>query len=527
MADVRNGRVVAVMPRQQLQARIEDLTNTQLIPISTRICTVKSEMNLFSPVSRLPRDIIFEVLWELSSIFWYDVLEEGTSDTDILYTATQYCYHFPWIAATQVCHFWREIALTEPRLWCHFKMSIHSRAELVQEVFRRSMNLPLCIVIYDSPQEGSYDSDTMQLVLQNLHRVSDLEVPNGLLRLCPEFMCRPFPNLENLLLKSHPERQYSDSYSGSPCLFKNSDFPKLQGTMICDIPLLDATALFQESLLRIGIVQSAIIPTNAFYPQLLQCLALSKNLQELIISDSTSESRDPIIWAELQQVSLPRLQEFRFCVNSPIALQILDFIRFPPGVDFYLRLCEPVWVSRTAVETFVRAVSSFLARTDRGSFREIKLLQSTESSKRNIYMEGDDDFAVETNLTGISAEHVIGRLLDSLPTSDVTNLTLYHFQCSGAIALGRALLPLKKVQSVCAYGTLGPLLVQVLAESCRWKHDVLFPELKTLCLLKVESEILPAHGTIATAFPSWLRIRSNAGFEIDDLEINGEHREWT
>src|ERR1700730_4144150 len=67
---------------------------------------LKSRRNALVPISHLPPEILAAIFSFLSPSVWnrgIDLLE--------------------WLSVTHVCHRWRDIALTHPRLWSHINFT--------------------------------------------------------------------------------------------------------------------------------------------------------------------------------------------------------------------------------------------------------------------------------------------------------------------------------------------------------------------------------------------------------------------
>lgn len=99
----------------------------------------------------------------------------------------------PWIL-TQVCRYWRSLAVVAPELWCSFAIDTehmnHSIAQMMSTWISRSGNLPLTVALAIAPdEEGTLDEDACRsafaVLAQYIHRWKDIHFTWSGHDLCP------------------------------------------------------------------------------------------------------------------------------------------------------------------------------------------------------------------------------------------------------------------------------------------------------------------------------------------------------
>ncbi|KAK1224783.1 hypothetical protein PQX77_012301 [Marasmius sp. AFHP31] len=142
---------------------------------------------MWSAGHRLPSEV-------LSEIFFYCVLHERSS-TDKLARPE-------WLGFTGVCHYWRTVALANPRLWNQPDLR---HPLMAQEMFHRSRSLPLVIDGHITRWTTTHDRSTvMNVLLEYTSRIQHLRlhVSSGirLSKVFPRTFLHPAPLLHTIEL---------------------------------------------------------------------------------------------------------------------------------------------------------------------------------------------------------------------------------------------------------------------------------------------------------------------------------------
>ncbi|KAJ8092657.1 hypothetical protein PM082_006985 [Marasmius tenuissimus] len=137
---------------------------------------------MWSTSHRLPAEV-------LSEIFFYFILHERNSTNKLARPE--------WLGSTGVCHYWRTVALANPRLWNQPNLR---HPLMIQEMINCSQSLPLIIDVRITRWTTTQDRSTVTTVLheytsriQHLHLYVSSEI-----RLSKVFP-RPFPHPTPLL----------------------------------------------------------------------------------------------------------------------------------------------------------------------------------------------------------------------------------------------------------------------------------------------------------------------------------------
>ena len=250
----------------------------------------------------------------------------------------------PWLAVTQVCHRWRQAALSSPILWADIITTNYRWAE---EMLERSRDVPIHITVDDAGSVHTpSDVRAARLLFSKIHRAQSLVMTcaDSILNCMPIlFEAEAAPLLEELTITNfHPSNVLDlverPLFSGkTPCL---------QFLSLHHCRVLWSSPLFQCDLVYLSLSH---IPHD-HRPHLqqlldvlkslthLECLQLDEALPSHISSPADSESLTSLL--SVERLVLYRLRFFSLCANS--AFDILDLtarLLVPPSALFQL-ICE-------------------------------------------------------------------------------------------------------------------------------------------------------------------------------------------
>ncbi|KZT06112.1 uncharacterized protein LAESUDRAFT_714485 [Laetiporus sulphureus 93-53] len=157
--------------------------------IAREIATYQQELqklNSHRTACRLPVEILMNIFEEIR--FTTQTLEDSPfRDTN----------PYKWIVVTHVCSLWRNVALRSPALWRH--VYVMESVEWMTEVFSRSKDLPLVVVVQYSPY-STEPCQTLATVLQKMSRICDLRIcaPADVLKNIAQLMNGPAPLLRDV-----------------------------------------------------------------------------------------------------------------------------------------------------------------------------------------------------------------------------------------------------------------------------------------------------------------------------------------
>ncbi|KAF8868622.1 hypothetical protein BD779DRAFT_914769 [Infundibulicybe gibba] len=140
---------------------LREHTRRQECVLNSFLVTVRQHRNLFTPVARLPPEILSQIF-----VFNAQIRLEG------------------WLEAAHtcslVCKRWREIALDCAELWSQLNFENHYPPRRLAKIVERARSVPLSFIGGSGVKTWSRN-ERMALVVNNMHRFKsiDLRVPAG------------------------------------------------------------------------------------------------------------------------------------------------------------------------------------------------------------------------------------------------------------------------------------------------------------------------------------------------------------
>lgn len=246
-----------------------------------------------------------------------------------------------WLAVTQVCHIWRDVALNSPRLWTTIYIAPMKR-RILRTFLARSKQLPLSIYSREAtwlpPDDVMYDFLGATTRAQRL----ELELADRMYGYWYPRFPTSFPRLLDLSLYCPPEERASPT------------FPIFLWPQRCTLPCL--TTLI--------IVDYAVNWKNLRLPETLKMLDVSTHLSEqradvqavLNVLERLPKLEELYLWAVLQQpaappktlttditkaTAWPRLHTFQLQETWSLAcILLLSKVNLPGSAKVYLSFCE-------------------------------------------------------------------------------------------------------------------------------------------------------------------------------------------
>lgn len=327
---------------------------------------------------RIPPEIFSKIFLEVSSLFWD---EEGPKTWQ---------YHpVPWLEVTHICHRWRQIAVNDPNLWCRVKVLLvddhpyvanfadqEHKTWIIEEVFRRSKELPLTVEVHGLPAARSTfpERDILKPILENIHRVKELTFPysHAFRALYADFFESHFAGLEHLMIGF-----VEPIYEHISPVFASDQLPLLRTVDVRGLPITSLSGLFRPSVRRFALIHFEFTHDPLLYATLREYLENTASLEDLNLSMTTFDPPTPDIQPVpvTTRVELPNLQCLWFSCNMPSALEFFDHVTFPSQTMLDLRLIHvrPVALDLEDAKTFVSRISQHLVRDTKNPLTTIEL----------------------------------------------------------------------------------------------------------------------------------------------------------
>lgn len=269
-------------------------------------------LNSLLSINRIPPEILSEIF-----MYWM------TDSRSILY------YHRPgtrslWIQIAQVCHHWREVALSSPRLWGDFTMG---QADFTPEILLRSKQVPLKIKV---SRTDARSLTALGLVLRELPRIQTLEFDAFDLENVSSLMPRSSstPLLHTLVFISSRTDVHT-TLQKERTLFDRLEIPHLSNLKLINTHTGWSSRIFKSTLTHLTFAHHAPHAyrpySNSDFTSVLRVLESMQSLQSLDLSG--------VLPTPLQDETLPR---FDFHVSLP-ALRRLNISDNPHACAVFLR----------------------------------------------------------------------------------------------------------------------------------------------------------------------------------------------
>ncbi|TCD61502.1 hypothetical protein EIP91_008368 [Steccherinum ochraceum] len=379
---------------------------------SNGVAETKRKMNALRPLCRLPPETLGEIF-----ALHADNTEIFVEDCTII--------------PSHVCHYWREVALSTPRMWT--RVAIDRKLERVEAFLERSKQVPLRIsVIYGM----KVPANTWRIVLPEFARVASFcaclsqDTYNAVADLFPPSSS----HLRTVLMV--PEPAVGDALQKEiPDLFRRCSTPNLQKVHLAgysirwDKMVLPAslTSLTLLSDLRTG-VASVQDPSESMR-HMLDALRHLSSLQLLSLKHAIPPLQTVPLHPYLRQerFSLPKLQHLTIASSSASIIHVLNRIEFPPYALIELELDD--FIPGDAFTSAIR----FLVEAEEveGDHHELEnYIESLTMRERSLsfFKAGSDDqdwdhltdnghlkiILPTDTVPAVDSLHLVGGLLGSL-----------------------------------------------------------------------------------------------------------------
>lgn len=292
----------------------------QIALYNHRIAILKQRLNTHLPISRFPPEVLTRIFHQYISF-----VRKTERDVPGLHGVGR---PYRWILVTHVCHSWRQLTLTTPKIWSSI---VITRAECVRELLLRAKNAPLSLKA-DLCKNVSVQLLTKE-VLSHLDRIVDIDLqvpgPQALIEL--DHGSRFASSLRSLIISTVDEAILE---TPSPLPFLNAQARNLQRlsytspiftwnqAIVC--PTLRSLVIINTKLVIPEVTAS--VPTIAGMLVALQRLVLLEELKlEGVFAHMLDVPEDQInVFAEL-----PHLKLFRFVGVASTCSHLLKFMRVP------------------------------------------------------------------------------------------------------------------------------------------------------------------------------------------------------
>ena len=511
--------------REQLQLQVGNL-NKQINSLSEQAITIKRQMNVLVPVSRLPPEVLSAIFLKLVWKYWVE--SEYSHEPSYLKDwgwepppDLQEFHPVPWIALTYVCHTWRTVALNDPQLWrilniriadFHGRRPLRYGPSLINEVLLRSKDLPLTIKLNGNPSIRPTKGDILEPILRNIPRIEGLfcRVDAFLLTQYPEFFSGPYPYLNHFEV-------YVFSKGPHVAPIFTCNLPRLRKVLLANVALSCVNQFFRAPMKDVVIVYHADFPDLEYlrFVQDLKAGRIFDTLETLNFSMSLPVSALPPVTEDL--VEFPNLKSLTITCIYPRELDLLNHILIPPEANISFEMSTPLDWEPTFNDAvaWVHTLSSYLSRTFSKSCTNlyISMLPNCDTHLQITSYTSGPILDLMFNLCGVEVLELIDTVCRLTPFSGVKELFLDDLNLHDVSQCIRVFASMKEVQDVVLGRISCSIFLEALAESCWLPHSVLFPKLRSV---EFEEDAIELDLTEAEeqAREEWIQRRCRAGYNF-------------
>ena len=332
--------------RKKIEDEIKDHANA--------ITMLKHRLNAMTKISRLPSEL-------LSEIFVCCAQDYFKSYTDHKTHYSYYSHHRgvpEWVRVAHICHAWREIALSTPRLWSFVPVTQRSIAE---QLLLRSKKAPLSI----AATHLGYNTDRKKVLetvfSEEMHRMRELFIsgPSAqVYELCAK-LTEPANMLCTLALSDGGDNYTQSSSDLIPQNLFNSQLPRLRCLEIRRLVMRWDNPLLCSALTNLVIIQNSYRDAMGTFEQFISALESMPGLRSIELANAIpptpAASGHP---PSPRTIVLPHLRDINLGGST---IDCANFLcHLSPGVDIQLHL---VCREEKGLQSLILSIKAALARS--------------------------------------------------------------------------------------------------------------------------------------------------------------------
>ena len=335
---------------------------SEIVKIEANITRLKQHLNSLIPVGSLPAELI-------EKIFRHLMCNHDRTRSTAVDCTFRYC-HASLQAVTQVCHIWRQIAMSSPRLWTCIPTD--RGVACMEEMCRRAAHLPISVHIDFTDPHQSDACKMAQSIFEQLHRLKDVSIDGWTERIqesLSKYSTRTAPQLRSLSITCTPFKS-----SGFCTLILSERCPCLG---VLTMKGLSMGNIRPSNLPALRELYLGKLPARSTIDDMLSVIEALPTLRRLSLSQDYPDAAGLEAHISHKIVSLPNL---RFLKLTSFCIWLLNYLILLPTVRLDISIPDVSEVlAQPAESTYERCVE--ITRT---------LLKSHFALARSHLAHGDD-----------------------------------------------------------------------------------------------------------------------------------------
>ncbi|TCD71668.1 hypothetical protein EIP91_005434 [Steccherinum ochraceum] len=309
--------------REGLQAEVEEHIRA--------IASLRVRMNTVIPIAQLPSEILSHIFTLYAAVMknHYTYTRRGPP-------------HYYWMDVTHVCHYWREAALGDPRLWSDILVTAGSVAR-VEELLNRSKQTKLHVEIDATEVKWL---PTLQRIAREAGRIETLILKQSTSALLfSDHFPLEVPLLRHLILKGDLGNYgyQSGQHLKMPVPLTTWSMPSLVELRVSSLPVDWANMVLPSSLVHLHITHGKVALQISNVIDVARAIGSLVALETLEFRDPTTSqpSQASLLSAPDSTFSLPNLKFIDLAGPFMPIIFLLDHLIVPASTKMLLSFTFP------------------------------------------------------------------------------------------------------------------------------------------------------------------------------------------
>lgn len=309
---------------------------------------------------------------------------------------------YQWIKITHVCHYWRSIALSSPRLWTTIKP--HKNIEVIKEVLIRAKKAPLSVLL---DYNGSAPPlDVFELVLAEFSHIEHLNfhINSDILESLIKHFPLQSPQLRSLVFSRYGSSDSEVNKDPWLHLLEECDTSKLTKLEVSGYNIAWAAKPLPSTLTRLVVSISSHKDSNKLsLPELITALSDAPSIEHLALHYTIK--RGVANHDDCSAIESPRLKRFIVEDIGRSIVSLLPLIKMPSAAEKHITFAGSEAVE--SPDTLARAARAIAALVQ-GTYLTLSVAHPVPGENKVAFGFWEEDYA---EYRGLLISNAIGNIM--------------------------------------------------------------------------------------------------------------------